>query len=230
MRKILSDIFLSKYKKLFIPLLAGILLCLPLTSAGQSQNALIPKGGLTYNFLGVGFEDGFRDRFAYTLGLAGIIRVGNNLVVKPEFAFSRRSIDLFRPVYIDDDYSDSDVRLGLNYLDFSAHFGWGGFFEPDAPNGGTSVNLLVFYAGPQVSILNSQDNRLISGSEQVAIPEVDRIRNYNIGMNAGFTFGFSGFTIDARYFIPFNSFMQLDTYGDVLQTMNLTIGYTIWTW
>ncbi|MBW6478273.1 MAG: PorT family protein [Bacteroidales bacterium] len=191
-----------------------------------SQNAIFVKGGTNYNFLGIGFEPGYGDRFGYSLGLGGIIKVGNNLVVNPEVGYSRRSLDLYTPVYINETYTNSNVRLGLNYVDVAAHFGYGGFFEPGADDAFDSTTLLVLYAGPQVSFLTSQDNRLITESEKTGIPEVERIQNYIIGMNAGISFGIRNFYFDARYSIPFNSFLELDTYGDALHSMSLTVGYT----
>jgi hypothetical protein len=190
-----------------------------------SQNAIFVKGGTNYNFLGIGFEPGYGDRFGYTLGLGGILKVGNNLVASPEVNYSRRTLDLFSPLYINETYSNTDVRLGLNYVDVAAHFGYGGFFEPGPDDGFDSTTLLMLYAGPQVSFLTSQDNRLITESGKMDIPEIERIQNYIIGMNAGLSFGVRNFYFDARYFIPFNSFLELDTYGDALQSMSLTVGY-----
>jgi len=192
-----------------------------------SQNAVFVKGGTNYNFLGIGFEPGYADRFGYTLGLGGIIKVGNNMVASPEVSYSRRTLDLFTPTYINEDYTNSNVRLGLNYVDVAAHFGYGGFFEPGPDDAFDSTTMLMLYAGPQVSFLTSQDNRLITDSEKMDIPEIDRIQNYIIGMNAGLSFGIRNFYFDARYFIPFNSFLELDTYGDALQSMSLTVGYTL---
>jgi len=191
-----------------------------------SQSAIFVKGGTNYNFLGIGFEPGYGDRFGYTLGLGGIIKVGNNMVASPEVNYSRRTLDLFTPLYIDETYANSDVRLGLNYFDVAAHFGYGGFFEPGLDDAFDSTTLLMLYAGPQVSFLTSQDNRLITDSEKMEIPEIERIQNYIIGMNAGLSFGVRNFYFDARYFIPFSSFLNLDTYGDVLQSMSITVGYT----
>ena len=191
-----------------------------------SQSAIFVKGGTNYNFLGIGFEPGYGDRFGYTLGLGGIIKVGNNMVASPEVNYSRRTLDLFTPLYIDEMYTNSDVRLGLNYVDVAAHFGYGGFFEPGPDDAFDSTTLLMLYAGPQVSFLTSQDNRLITDSEKMEIPEIERIQNYIIGMNAGLSFGVRNFYFDARYFIPFSSFLNLDTYGDVLQSMSITVGYT----
>ncbi|MFN2394059.1 MAG: hypothetical protein ABR597_00060 [Bacteroidales bacterium] len=191
-----------------------------------SQNAIFLKGGTNYNFLGVGFEPDYGDRFGYTLGLGSILKVGNNMVVSPEVSYSRKTLDLYTPLYINETYTNSDVRLGLNYVDVSAHFGYGGFFEPGVDDDFDSTTLLMLYAGPQVSFLTSQDNRLITESEKIEIPEIGRIQNYIIGMNAGLSFGIRNFYFDARYFIPFNSFLELDTYGDALQSMSISVGYT----
>ena len=192
----------------------------------NSQNAIFVKGGTNYNFLGIGFEPGYGDRFGYTLGLGGILKVGNNMIASPEVSYSRKTLDLFTPLYINETYTNSDVRLGLNYVDVAAHFGYGGLFEPGADDDFDSTTLLMLFAGPQVSFLTSQDNRLITESEKMEIAEIERIQNYIIGMNAGISFGIRNFYFDARYFIPFNSFLELDTYGDALQSMSLTVGYT----
>ena len=191
-----------------------------------SQNAIYVKGGTNYNYMGIGFEPGYGDRFGYTLGLGGIIKVGNNMVAGPEVSYSRRTLDLFNPTYINEAYTNSDVRLGLNYVDAAAHFGYGGFFEPGPDDAFGSTTMLMLYAGPQVSFLTGQDNRLITDSGKTDIPEIERIQNYIIGINAGISFGVRNFYFDARYFIPFNSFLELDTYGDALQSMSLTVGYT----
>jgi hypothetical protein len=208
---------LIKVSIIFLMLLPGI---------ASSQNGIFIKGGTNYNFLGIGFEPGYGDRFGYTLGLGGIIKVGNNLVAGPEVGYSRRSLELFTPLYIDETYTNSNVRLGLNYVDLAAHFGYGGFFEPGPDDAFDSTTLLMLYAGPNVSILTGQDNRLITDSGKMDISEIERIQNYIIGMNVGLTFGIRNFYFDARYSIPFNSFLELDTYGDSFHSMSLTVGYT----
>ena len=204
----------------------SIIFFLLLSNSSISQNAIFVKGGTNYNFLGVGFEPGYGDRFGYTLGLGGIIKVANNLVASPEVGYSRRTLDLYTPLYINETYTNSNVRLGLNYVDVAAHIGYGGFFEPGPDDAFDSTTLLMLYAGPQMSFLTSQDNQLITESGKMEIAEIERIQNYIIGMNAGMSFGIRNFYFDARYFIPFNSFLELDTYGDALHSMSITVGYT----
>lgn len=193
----------------------------------NAQNAAIIKGGMNYSFLGVGFEDGYGDRFAYNFALTGIIKAANNVVVTPEVGYSRRSLDLYTPDYINENYINSDVRLGLNYFDIATHVGYGGLFEAETNDTNSPNSLLVIYAGPQLSLLTGQDNRLLFDDNQIDIPEIDRIQDYIIGLNIGFSFGINNFYFDARYSLPFNSFLQLDSYGDAFHTMSLNVGYII---
>ncbi len=193
---------------------------------GNSQNAIFLKGGTNYNFLGIGFEEGYGDRFGYTLGLGGIIEIGDNLVITPEIGYSSRSLELYTPFYINDNFTDADLRLGLNYIDVSAHIGYGGFFEQESDNSFSSTNLFMLYAGPQVSFLSSQNNRLITDFGKDDVQEIERIQNYIIAINAGISLGVRNFFVDVRYSIPLNSFLELDTFGDALHTMNLTVGYS----
>ncbi|MFN3554984.1 MAG: porin family protein [Bacteroidales bacterium] len=213
-------------KSLFCKALYTLLGVLFLSSASlNAQNGLVLKGGANYNYLGYDFEEGYGDRFGYTAGLAGLFTVSPSFIISPELAFSRRSIELFTPVYLDGNPSfiDTDVRLGLNYVDVPLHFGYG--YLPGS-EGAPEASLLLFYAGPQLSFLTSQKNQLLVNNNKIDLGEFDEIRNTLIALNLGISAGIKGFYADLRYSLPVNSLLKGDHRGDGLTTMAITIGYS----
>jgi hypothetical protein len=190
---------------------------------GIAQNAIGLKAGVNYNYLGYSFEPGYGDRFGHAYGAFGLIEVIPRLYLNPEINFSRKSLDLYRPNYLNEDWTGNTVRLRLNYIDIPLNIGYGMFIEPEQTN---IRSFLLLYGGAQINLLYDQKNSLIS-EETTPLPEIEQINSPDIGFNLGISLSAGNFYFDMRYFLALTRFVDHLFMGNNMNTMTLSVGYML---
>lgn len=193
----------------------------------DAQTFVGARAGINYSFLGPGFEGRYGDRAGYTFGLGSQIELLPNFYFIPELNFARKSFIFYEPVYLDNDFIDTDLILGLNYLDIPLHFGYGVFTQEE----GSPDMFLLFYSGLQINWLMSQNNRFRvqsgSSSNTMNIGDIDEIRRTSLGIGLGMGVGYNRLYFDARYFFGFTSLFDFDMIDDFTNTITLSVGYRL---
>jgi hypothetical protein len=211
--------------------LQTLVFILVLTFHANSQNAIGLKLSGNYNYLGYSFEEGYGDRFGYGGGAFALIEIIPMFYLNPEISYTFRSIDLFNPTYLNDDFNGNDVRLGLNYIDIPFNFGYGLFMDPEVTGSSGGPTFLMFHGGPHFSLINRQNNKIVSRRERAVISDdggnIDQIRNFQFGINLGITAGIGNIYLDARYYYALTSLLDYDAIGDNMSSITLTVGYMI---
>lgn len=206
----------------FLPLLF-LLFFVP--AQGNTQNSFGLRAGGGFNFLGPGFEHDYRERLGYSLGVTSHIQLIPNLYINPEINYTRKSFRYLRPAFLDEQLADSDVILGLNYLDIPINVGYGAWAQHE--NGG---DMFIFlYGGFQYFRLLSQDNRFKTRGDQapenIDIGEFDEIRKTDLGINIGIGIGYKSFFFEGRYFFGVVSLFESDYLDDFTNSVNLSVSY-----
>lgn len=205
-----------------------LILCV-ISTQTEAQNFIGLRGGMTYSFMGPGFEGQYGDRVGFSLGLGSQIELRPNFYFNPELNYVRKNFLFYDPVFLDNRLFDTDLLVGLNYLDVPLYFGYGVFTEEE----GSADMFIMFYGGVHFNWLMSQDNRFrgdpsFTGS-QVNIESFEEIRQTNWGMGLGVGVGYNRWYFDIRYYFGFTSLFTFDMIDDVTNTITLSVGYRLQT-
>lgn len=192
-------------------------------SDAQNSFGLKAAGNLTY--LGPTFEEGYGERLGYSLGATGHIELSPNLYLIPELNYTRKAFKFFTPVFLNSTLVDTDLFMGLNYLEIPLNVGYGSSTEEeDGPD-----MFLLFYGGPQFNFLLSQSNRFktASGNNNVTVDldEFEEIRSTDVGFNFGVSVGYNQWLIDLRYYFGFISLFEFDKDADKMTTVSIGLSY-----
>lgn len=201
----------------------GLFLAVNLPADAQNSFGLKAGGNLSY--LGPTFDEEYGERVGYTLGATGHIELLPSFYFIPEVNYTRRAFKFFTPAFLDNTLADTDLFLGLNYLDIPLNLGYGAFMqEEDGPD-----MFLLFYGGPQFNFLLSQNNRFRTSTGNnnatVDLDEFDNIRSTDVGFNLGFSVGYNQWLFDLRYYFAFTSLFEFDIDADRMTSVSIGLSY-----
>ncbi len=191
----------------------------------DAQNSMGLKAGGNLSYLGPTFEEDYRERLGYTLGVTGHIKLFSNLYLNPEVNYTQRTFRFITPEFLDNTLDNTDLMMGLNYLDIPLNVGYGTYTKEE---GGADM-FLLFYGGPQFNFLLSQNNRFKAtrGSNSVAVDpgEFKDIRNTDVGFNFGVNLGLNQWLFDLRYYFGFTSLFEFEKDADRMTLVSIAVSY-----
>lgn len=206
-----------------------LLLSVFLTASIQAvtQNSLGLKAGGNLSYLGPTFEEEYGERVGFSLGVTGHYELFPNFYLNPEINYTRRSFKFETPVFLNNALVDTDLFMGLNYLDIPLNVGYGSFVEEeDGPD-----MFLLFYGGPQFNFLLSQTNRFKAANGNnnatVELAEFEGIRSTDIGFNFGVSVGYNQWLFDLRYYFAFTSLFEFEKDADKMTSVSIALSYRL---
>ncbi len=206
-----------------------LLLSAFLTASIQAvtQNSLGLKAGGNLSYLGPTFEEEYGERVGFSLGVTGHYELFPNFYLNPEINYTRRSFKFETPVFLNNTLVDTDLFMGLNYLDIPLNVGYGSFVEEeDGPD-----MFLLFYGGPQFNFLLSQTNRFkaANGNNNATVEqaEFEGIRSTDIGFNFGVSVGYNQWLFDLRYYFAFTSLFEFEKDADKMTSVSIALSYRL---
>lgn len=206
-----------------------LLLSAFLTASIQAvtQNSLGLKAGGNLSYLGPTFEEEYGERVGFSLGVTGHYELFPNFYLNPEINYTRRSFKFETPVFLNNALVDTDLFMGLNYLDIPLNVGYGSFVEEeDGPD-----MFLLFYGGPQFNFLLSQTNRFkaANGNNNATVEqaEFEGIKSTDIGFNFGVSVGYNQWLFDLRYYFAFTSLFEFEKDADKMTSVSIALSYRL---
>jgi hypothetical protein len=175
--------------KLFLPLLAALFI----SPAMMAQFHIGFKGGANIIKVdGASFKDEFK--YGYHIGGFAEIGLGQKLGVQPEVLFNQYSTTLdsnYHHIY-QNAFNSNQSSVKLNYLSI-----------PILLNYKLLGNFLSLQAGPQFSVLMSQDKNLLQNGAEA-------FKHGDFAMVGGAQLKFSAIRITGRYVIGLNNINDID--------------------
>lgn len=175
--------------KFFVPLMVALFV----SSSLMAQFHIGIKGGTNITKVdGASFKDKFT--YGYHIGGFAEIGIGNKFAIQPEVLFNQYSSTLdsnYNHVY-QDVFNSNQSKVKLNYLSI-----------PILLNYKLIGNFLTLQAGPQFSVLMSQDKNLLQNGGKA-------FSDGDFAMLGGVQFKLSAIRITGRYAIGLKNINDLD--------------------